>query len=509
MKFISAIAFILAVIGYSHNINGVGAARVKPAAAAFDQRQLLLNQEAAAQKVQEIVIQANKAVENGETSGVALPLDYSILNAEQGSEQQLSVKLRLPGVDRDLNIMIDTGSSTLAFCDKSLAEEADITKTNYAQCRQYDSPNSCPDGSSGYEVGWSGQLYQGDVTVGNEIASMDNITFAIMDLDQIYSCFGPLDGIIGVAYKGLNGNIVQLPSPDFDIMSLWNISCSNPNEDAAEYKTIGNCDIGNMTQLYLPPPLEKTLEKDDESGYTKDEAFGLYLNYAATIGSEVDTIVPSLGIFFGGNLAYNNEFYNKGRAHIAGTGACGTDNLYGIDDDKQFFQWYLLMFQAIRIPGLNMTHSTVDVCSTCGNCYTDSGNSLIELPLSAEQCDVILSNKELQSSKKSMFIDLTGADGRNNITISFPILWLAEQDDLGNVECTGNSGQFVLGLPIFQYYYVVYNMGNKTVTFVELQLSNETQTFIYGPELGGLANAGYHQTVTNCVLIFVLFALSW
>ena len=157
-------------------------------------------------------------MKSGETSGVALPLDYVRLKL---GTQQLTVRLRLPGVDRDLNVEIDTGSSSLAFCDKSLIDEAkNISKTNYAQCKPYGFDQLCRDGSKGYEIGMAGQVFQGDVSAyndqGEEVASMDNVTFTIMDFSQIYTCFGPLDGIFGVAYKGLN-SAVELPSPEFNI----------------------------------------------------------------------------------------------------------------------------------------------------------------------------------------------------------------------------------------------------------------------------------------------------
>ena len=54
---------------------------------------------------------------------------------------------------------------------------------------------------------------------------------------------------------------------------------------------------------------------------------------------------------------------------------------------------------------------------------------------------------------------------------------------LGAVVCREISSS---GFPIFQYYYLAYNMGDSTVTFVDLQLSNETEAFINGPELGGI-----------------------
>jgi hypothetical protein len=85
----------------------------------------------------------------------------------------------------------------------------------------------------------------------------------------------------------------------------------------------------------------------------------------------------------------------------------------------------------------------------------------------------------------SMLLDLEGFNG-STITLSLPLLWLKEQIYLQRVSCIGPSGSFVLGLPIYQYYYLVYDLGNNTVTFVDLQLSNETEAFISGPELGGI-----------------------
>jgi hypothetical protein len=164
-------------------------------------RRLLINQDDAAERVRDAVTTANQAVKNGETSGIALPLDYVQLSEQFGSEQQLTVRLRLPGVDKDQNVMIDTGSSSLAFCDKSLIEEAkDISKTNYAQCDQYGLEATCPDGSTGRVAAYSGQVFRGDVRAyndqGEKVASMDNVTFTIMDFSQIYTCFGPLDGMV-------------------------------------------------------------------------------------------------------------------------------------------------------------------------------------------------------------------------------------------------------------------------------------------------------------------------
>lgn len=462
-------------------------------------RRLLINQDDAAKKVQDAIAAANEAVTKGETSGVALPLDYVFFNDQVGLgfNQFLTVRLRLPGVDKDLNVMIDTGSSSLAFCDKALVNEAkNISKTNYAQCNTYGNTYTCPDGSKGGDLVNMGQIFRGDVATyndqGEEVASMDDVFFMIMDFEQFGNpCFGPLDGIIGVAYMGTSFNpAVELPSPDFNISSLWNVSCANPDQVRFEkgYKTIGKCDTGNMTKVNLRPPLEQALVQDYNSGQITAEAFGLYLDYAATIGSEVGTIVPSLGIYFGGDLAYDNRYYNDGKVQVAGT-------LSTIEDG---FTYYMLNFTSIRVPSLNLTQSTVDLCSEYGRCYTDTGNSWIILPLPQEVCDTLMSTSvdELKGLS-SLFIDLPAADGKDDFTLSFPLLWLREQLGLGRVRCTGTKGAFHLGLPITQYYYTVYDMGNHTVSFVELNLSNETKTFIDGPEIGGTATDGDGTTTIS------------
>ncbi len=449
-------------------------------------RRLLINQDEAAKRVRDAITAANQAVDNGETSGVALPLDYVQHSGQLGGNQQLTVRLRLPGVDRDLNVIIDTGSSSLAFCDKSLIDEAkNISKTNYAQCNAYNAPASCPDGSMGYEVAYAGQVFRGNASAYNdqgvEVVSMDNVSFAIMELAQFYPCFGPLDGVIGVAYDDLN-KAVELPSPNFNTSSLWDVSCPNPYQfDFSQgYETIGKCNYDNMNVDLFTPPLKQALEQDYNSGQITAAAFGLYLDYAATIGSKVDTVVPSLGIYFGGDSAYDNQFYNNGKVQVAKT---TSPNNGGV------MKLYQLNFTSIRLPGSSpsFTQSTIDLCKQYGKCITDTGNSWLELPLPQEFCDSLYTGVDKLKKAGSLFIDLTAADGKDDITLSFPLLWLAEQQILRHVVCTGTTGSFVLGLPIRQYYYTVYDMGNKTVSFVELNLSNETQAFLDSPELGGVA----------------------
>jgi len=127
MKVLSTLATLIALERHSHNI----------CVAADDHRErnLLINQTDAAQRINDAVKLAMASVDAGDVNGVALPLNFVTLSVDEGGTQQLTVALRLPGVDRDLHILVDTGSSSLAFCNGSLAQEAtNITKTDYAQC---------------------------------------------------------------------------------------------------------------------------------------------------------------------------------------------------------------------------------------------------------------------------------------------------------------------------------------------------------------------------------------
>ena len=289
------------------------------------ERKLLLNQTDAAKRVDDIVKAAMASVDAGDVKGVALPLNYVQLSAELGKEQQLTVALRLPGVDREQQVLVDTGSASLAFCDKSLIDEAvGITKTDYAQCNVYGDLVSCPNDPSAslQKQFYVGQVFQGNITAlyetvaGIEIVSMDEVYFAIMSEVQDQMCSGPLDGIIGVAFDALN-SVVEIPSPEFDVLNLWYESCESDDPLYKESKSWGTCNTANMTKKTLPAPLEQTQKEHTASGLISTRVFGLYCDYAATAGSKVDTIVPSLGIFFGGDMALNNTFYNSGTPQVS------------------------------------------------------------------------------------------------------------------------------------------------------------------------------------------------
>ena len=153
------------------------------------------------------------------------------------------------------------------------------------------------------------------------------------------------------------------------------------------------------------------------------------------------------------------------------------------------------MLEGIRSPKLNLTTS-FNASSWCTDhahshsCVFDSGADTIMLPLPEEDCETFVTqygnsvDKEDELKGESLYIDLEGANG-GTVTLDFPLFWLLEQLVEGKVSCT--DGDFFLGFPTFQYYYVVYNMGDRTLTFVDLQLSDAAEEFI--EEGGGLLDS--------------------
>lgn len=162
----------------------------------------------------------------------------------------------------------------------------------------------------------------------------------------------------------------------------------------------------------------------------------------------------------------------------------GGDSLY----------WYTLVLENIHIPAVNFSKSYAeDLCkgTNLGNCIADTGNSYLYLPLSDVTYGNIaaavqgLNGDELANSMLS--IDLSGING--TVTLDFPLTFIVEQVEAGYVMCTGDAGSFTLGMPTFQYYYLMNDMDSATVTFVDLQgqgnvtsNTNTTSDTVVGPE---------------------------
>eukprot|EP00580_Thalassiosira_gravida_P006710 CAMPEP_0201639264 /NCGR_PEP_ID=MMETSP0493-20130528/18861_1 /ASSEMBLY_ACC=CAM_ASM_000838 /TAXON_ID=420259 /ORGANISM="Thalassiosira gravida, Strain GMp14c1" /LENGTH=165 /DNA_ID=CAMNT_0048112595 /DNA_START=71 /DNA_END=564 /DNA_ORIENTATION=- len=137
---------------------------------------------------------------------------------------------------------------------------------------------------------------------------------------------------------------------------------------------------------------------------------------------------------------------------------------------------------------MNLSYDYKDYCDpSTPNCYTDSGTSGIWLPIDKSYCESLL-NATTEELEGDLLIDLEGDTDGETITLKFPLMWILEQAVNGRISFTDpedDSGRFVLGFPTFQHYYIVYDMGKATVTFVDIEQKEYEDTISSG-ELGAL-----------------------
>lgn len=116
-----------------------------------------------------------------------------ITNIYGGGDYTAALSVGSTGVA--CNVILDTGSSTIAVQTTSYqpTQDTDLQPTVYAQEVMYGTG------------GWAGPLVLTDLSIGtgSSLVSLNGAYLAIAD-DQLPNNFGNADGILGLAYKGLN-----------------------------------------------------------------------------------------------------------------------------------------------------------------------------------------------------------------------------------------------------------------------------------------------------------------
>lgn len=252
--------------------------------------------------------------------GVAIPINYFLWNINQvvHSTQQMTVGARVAGAEVWSQLLIDTGSSAVLFCNNSLAElpEQEELKTDYLKCIGYGYSEQCPNSNLTYAPSGvlSSHVYRGDLflegSLSDEAAQMFDVYYGIVSKDNGCAAAAILDGIFGATYSTANKYFL----PTNGSITLSDIDIEVCEVDGIPQRT---CDKHDLTETELINPLEATLQLDVESGLDHAEAFGLYVDYGATKGSVENEYVPGLGAYFGGDMAFNNPYYNRGTVQVS------------------------------------------------------------------------------------------------------------------------------------------------------------------------------------------------
>jgi len=116
-------------------------------------------------------------------------------------------------------LLLDTGSSTLAFCDRNLADSVKSLQTQYVPCNVY--------GSDTEKEGYWGYFYKGGVHLSNSDIKISNSYYSIMQQETEMPCVSGVNGIFGIAFHQLDQATASAPTDWGNGVG----TCSRPSTD--------------------------------------------------------------------------------------------------------------------------------------------------------------------------------------------------------------------------------------------------------------------------------------
>jgi len=343
----------------------------------------------------------------GSSSLAASAIPMNCVNFEGGL--RLTVKVNPKG-DSAQECLLDTGSSTLAFCDSSLESSLKSLQTDYMSCNKYGSGNA----------GYWGFFYKGSIGVGSDL-SIDSAYYSVMHQEVSMPCGSNLQGIFGVAFKQLDQ------------------AANHPNPLSWPSGGVGSCP---QPSTDLVGPLMGYLKQDTPEG-----RLGIY--WSGAVGS-------STGELYVGPTAESNSHYTGRTVQTATLGETG--------------------YYDVTINGFSFAGENYPV--TCNPsmyefCMVDTGTPIMFVPSQVYQA---ISNGQTGSLK----LQLAGPNGA--ITLEFDAETLANKQYIYPYQ----GGPFILGLPLWAFYYTVFNVDDRTMSFVQhnpselaaLKSQNKNQTIV-------------------------------
>lgn len=297
--------------------------------------------------------------------------------------------------------LLDTGSSTLAFCDESLETGVQSLKTDYMSCNKYGSGNE----------GYWGFFYNGAIGVGGSL-EVDSSYYSIMHQEVSMPCGSGLQGIFGVAFKQLDQAAYHPGSLDWPTGGVG--SCPQASKDF----------VG---------PLMSYLKQDTPEG-----RLGIY--WSGAVGS-------ATGELYVGPSAESNSHYTAGSVQKASLGETGYYDVT-IDDFSFGGQSY-----------------SVTCNSQYSPCLVDTGTPIMFVPQSVYSAISA-------GQTGSMTVQLAGPSGP--IKLEFDTQILASNNYIAPYQ----GGPYILGLPLWAFYYTVFDVDARTMSFVQHSPSFSNRTEI-------------------------------
>lgn len=309
-------------------------------------------------------------------------------------------------------LLLDTGSSTLAFCDKSMATPLENYKTNFYSCNAYG------DGDEGY---W-GPFYAGPIQLPTSNGGALHIAsshYSVM-MDQIeMPCISTtalnagVNGIFGVAFKQLDQATSTKPSG-------WSPV------------SVGEC--AEATTDFVQP-LMKYL--NDEGGVKQ---IGIY--WSGKIGD-------GEGMLYLDDDATKNEHHKAKEAEALGKAFFGE------------FGWMDIRVDSLEVDGQNFA---APHCNAQENspCIMDTGTPYLGVPYNVYEA----MNQNAQQGDSTLTINLLPKESdAAPVRLDFDVATLIQN------QWVYTSELFVLGLPLWSFYYTALDISDSSILFTPQQPS--------------------------------------
>mmetsp|Transcript_61949 Transcript_61949/g.191825 ORF Transcript_61949/g.191825 Transcript_61949/m.191825 type:complete len:457 (-) Transcript_61949:118-1488(-) len=332
-------------------------------------------------------------------------------------------------------LLLDTGSTTLAFCDQGLAQGLGKLRTTYASCNRYN-PGGTP-------TGYWGWFYRGTVQLqgSRQAVSLDRSFYSVMEEEASMLCKSGFSGIFGIAFGQLGAGF-PIDGP----LDLFGPGAADecPRESNA---------------VAVPPPLLQFLQQGAGPQH-------IGIHWSGQSGE-------SEGALYLGEAATTNPHYAQGS--LVGSAALGEVG------------WYDISIGQISLPVAQHTWTGIQCSPTSGtasNCILDTGTPSLVVPQAV--FDGVQDLYESSFGAGSIQFSLAGAQGGPAVTLEFDIASLMQQGQITTGEQTG----IIIGLPVWAWYYTVFDIQAHAVMFVAGAASDAGSSPLPGLPFGLVAQNG-------------------
>jgi len=420
-------------------------------------------------------------------SGAAAPKTLRIPITNIYDETDYSATIRIGSNGTPANVILDTGSSTLAVSSAvyNPATDSDMNATSLAQEVMYGTG------------GWLGPVVNTTLSLGDDQGNSVNLPSApiAIAVAQAPDNFTGIDGIMGLAYLALNGG--------YDLKSYLTTQKVNPPVTfpwpfPAGNWTTASQQFAQLTSNMQPVGIDPYFDELETQGLTANK-FAFYtlrswIRKATTNQSAIEADPWNNGIFI---LGGGDDGSEQGKLY--------TGNFLDVDVlHDVYYNVNLISVQVGNQPAVKAKPLQAQYANTAAsNCIVDSGTSALFLANDVYK-DILASLDKVNSKFPGIIrhaaqhgldtttlnlaewpnitFNVTGADGKTPVAlvVTPQTYWQVDYPSPGiaafQIAAVGSSepaNQSILGLPLMNNYYTVFDRsggaGNGIIRFAAIK----------------------------------------